>query len=294
MALGKGLSSLIPTKSNNTSNSGESQSVNSQQHQQEENVVLQVDVNNISPNSEQPRKTFEPNALKELSDSIKEKGILQPLVVIDLGSGKYELIAGERRLQASKLAGLNTVPVVIKKVKNEQEKLELALIENIQRHDLNPIEKAESFKKLQEEFHLTQEQVAKQLGKTRVGVANTMRLLELPEEIKKAVQEERVSEGHARSLLSVRDANQQKILFEAILRDKLSVRQTEEATKRVKVQSHQRSINVLDADTKDLENRLIESLGTKVLLKKTGKKGKIVIEFYSDEELKNIINRIHV
>lgn len=291
MALGKGLSSLIPTKVNNTKlDSQKNEQVSSDSSS--EGRVLQVDIHDIIPNPEQPRKTFEPNALRELADSIGDKGILQPLVVTELENGRYELIAGERRLQASKMVGLKTVPVIVKKVKNELEKLELALIENIQRHDLNPIEKAESFKRLQEQFNFTQEQIAKRLGKNRVSIANSVRLLDLPLEIQEALKQERISEGHARTILALKDPQKQKILFEAVLRDKLSVRETEEAVKKVKVRLHEREIVSVDPETKDLENRLIEILGTKVSLKKSGKNGKIIIEFYSEEELRNIVDRI--
>lgn len=291
MALGKGLSSLIPTKINNTKlDSQKNEQVSSDSSS--EGQVLQVDIHDIIPNPEQPRKTFEPNALRELADSIGDKGILQPLVVTELENGRYELIAGERRLQASKMVGLKTVPVIVKKVKNELEKLELALIENIQRHDLNPIEKAESFKRLQEQFHFTQEQIAKRLGKNRVSIANSVRLLDLPPEIQEALGQERISEGHARTILALKDSQKQKILFEAVLRDKLSVRETEEAVKKVKVRLHEREVVSVDPETKDLENRLIEILGTKVSLKKSGKNGKIIIEFYSEEELRNIVDRI--
>lgn len=290
MALGRGLSSLIPSKPNKVEikRNVVANTVNGVPG----NAILEVDINKIIPNPEQPRKNFESVALKELSQSIKDKGILQPLVVTELGNGGYELVAGERRFQASKMAGLQKVPVVITKAKTNAEKLELALIENIQRRDLNPIEKASSFKRLQDEFNLTQEEVAKRLGKNRPSIANTLRLLDLPEKIQQAIKEERISEGHARSLVAVKDSQKQDMLFKAILNDKLSVRNTEEAVKKVKVQTHKRSIGVSDPDAKDLENRLIELLGTKVSVKKTGKKGKIVIEFYSDEELNNIVNKI--
>lgn len=288
MSLGKGLSSLIPQKSNNPNQA----STLSSTGVKTDNTILQVPIEKIVPNPEQPRQVFETEALQELSDSIKDKGILQPLVVTELGNGNYELIAGERRLQASKLAGLKTVPVVVKQVGNAIEKLELALIENIQRRDLNPIEKAVSFKKLQEEFHLTQEEVAKKLGKTRSSIANTLRLLELPEEIQNAITQGKISEGHARSILAIKDPEKQKLLFSAILQDKLSVRDTEQAVKQVKVRLHDRRVAVQDPEIKSLENRLIELLGTKVSLNKKGKQGKIIIEFYSEEELRNIINRI--
>lgn len=289
MALGKGLSSLIPTKINKFNQAD----VETNKPQPAGDIVLQVDVNNIIPNPEQPRKTFNQETLKELADSIKDKGILLPLVATDLGNGQYELIAGERRLQAAKLAGLKTVPVIVKIVKNHQEKFELALIENIQRHDLNPMERAQSFKKLQEEFNLTQEQVAARLGKKRASVANTLRLLDLPEEIQQALRQERISEGHARTILALKDPQKQKILFDAVLKDRLSVRETEEAVKKIKVRLHSRVVGSIDPETKDLENRLIELLGTKVSVKKNGKKGKILIEFYSEEELSNIIDKIH-
>lgn len=291
MPLGKGLSSLIPQKSNITHQTSISSSTGNKADNT--NIVLQVPVENIVPNPEQPRQVFEIEALQELSDSIKDKGVLQPLVATELGDGNYELIAGERRLQASKLAGLKTVPVVVKQAGNAMEKLELALIENIQRRDLNPMEKAVSFKKLREEFHLTQEEVAKKLGKTRSSIANTLRLLELPEEIQNAIKEGKISEGHARSILAIKDPEKQKLLFSAILQDKLSVRDAERVVNQVKVRLHDRIVATSDPEIKSLENRLIELLGTKVSLNKKGEQGKIIIEFYSEEELNNIIKRIH-
>lgn len=290
MPLGKGLSSLIPQKSNNPNQTSALPSTGGEADNT--NTILQISIEKIVPNPEQPRQVFEIEALQELSDSIKDKGILQPLVATELGNGNYELIAGERRLQASKLAGLRTVPVIVRQAKNEMEKLELALIENIQRRDLNPMEKAVSYKRLQEEFHLTQEEVAKKLGKTRPSIANTLRLLELPKEIQNAIQEERISEGHARSILGIKDPEKQRLLFSAILQDKLSVRDTEEAVKKVRVRLHDRTVTTTDPDIKNLENRLVELLGTKVSLTKKGKQGKIIIEFYSEEELRNIVNKI--
>lgn len=290
MALGKGLLSLIPTKINKPNQTDTA----TDKPRPAGDVILRVDVNNIIPNPEQPRKTFSAEAQKELSDSIKDKGVLQPLVVTALGNGQYELIAGERRLQASKMAGLKTVPVIVNdKAKTRADKLELALIENIQRHDLNAMEKAESFKKLQEEFNLTQEQISARLGKKRTTIANTLRLLDLPENIQQALRDEKISEGHARTILALKDKDKQKILFDAVLKDRLSVRETEEAVKKVKVRLHSRVVGSIDPETKELENRLIELLGTKVSVKKNGNKGKILIEFYSEEELKNIIEKIH-
>jgi ParB family chromosome partitioning protein len=249
----------------------------------------EIEISKISPNPHQPRFHFDENKLQELSNSIKEHGIIQPIVVSRLGE-KFEIIAGERRFQAAKLAGLTKVPVIIRDV-TEQQKLELAIIENIQRHDLNPVEEARSYQKLIDEFDLNQEEAAQKLGKSRSAVANKLRILNLPVEIQKALMEGKITEGHAKAILAIENPEKQKALFDLILKSGLTVRQTENKTKEVSVRTHKRLVSV-DPEQKALEDNLSQVLNTKVKLQKSGAGGKIVIEFYSEEELRNIAENI--
>ncbi len=250
-----------------------------------------VRIIDILPNEQQPRRVFKPDELAELSASIKEKGIIQPLVVRALDEG-FELIAGERRLRASEMAGLTEVPVRIMEVTTDQEMLELSLIENLQREDLNPVELAEGYKKLQQEWGLTQEQIAKKVGKERATIANMIRLLELPETILKGLQHGEISVGHSKALLSVLGKAQQSALYKRIISDRLSVRQTEEAAKRANdpfkmIQTQ--STPSVPVYIKEYTNQLRQTLGTKVQIKKKGKKGTIQIEFYSDDDLERLM-----
>ncbi len=253
------------------------------------NSIQEIATVLIIPNPHQPRLNFDEIKLQELSDSIKEHGIIQPIVVSRSGN-QYEIIAGERRFQAAKLAGLSSVPVIVREV-TEQEKLELAIIENIQRHDLNPVEEAKSYKSLLENFDLSQEEIAKKLGKSRSAVANKLRLLTLPIEIQKALMEGRITEGHAKAILALDNPEKQRALFELILKNSLTVRQTESKAGEISVKQHKRAINI-DPEMKNLEDQLSQSLNTKVKLSKSGKGGKIIIEFYSPEELGNISDKI--
>jgi len=229
-----------------------------------------------------------------LADSIKEHGIIQPLVVIKIAPDQYELIAGERRLKASKLAGLDMVPVIIREETGEREKLELALVENIQREDLNILEEARAYKKLIEEFDLTQEEIAERVGKSRSAVANKVRLLGLPFEIQRALQAGKITEGHARSILAIENTEKQRALFELILKDNLTVRQAEDKVREVTVSTHKRRVGatVQDPVYKEKEDQIAQSLGTKVQIKKSGGGGKIIIDFYSSEELESMTGKI--
>jgi len=249
----------------------------------------EVEIAKISPNPHQPRFHFDEIKLQELSNSIKEHGIIQPIIVSRNGE-KFEIIAGERRFQAAKLAGLLKVPVVVRDV-TEQQKLELAIIENIQRHDLNPVEEARSYQKLIDDFDLSQEEAALKLGKSRSTVANKLRILSLPVEIQKALMENKITEGHAKAILAIENSEKQKALFDLILKSGLTVRQTENKTKEVSVCTHKRLVSV-DPEQKALEDNLSQALNTKVKLQKSGAGGKIVIEFYSEEELRNIAENI--
>lgn len=293
--LGKGLQSLIPPKK---SRPPEDIPIPQDEKKEEDKKsktknVLYVEIAKIERNPYQPRKDFDKTRLQELADSIKEHGILQPLVVTKAGDS-YQLIAGERRLEAAKIVGLSEVPAIIRE-SSEQEKLELALVENLQRDNLNPIEKAYAFKKLIDEFNFIQQDVAKKIGKSREAVANTLRLLDLPAEIQRAVLNNKITEGHGRAILTLPDIEKQLLLFREILKKKLSVRQAEAMARKIiktlpaKLKPKTRK----DVYLRDLEDKLSEILGTRVKLTRKGKKGKIIIEFFSQEELDSIVNKIY-
>ncbi len=263
-------------------------------------AVFQIEVERITSNPHQPRREFNEDALKELANSIREFGVLQPLVVSKIEretengtSVEYELIAGERRLMASKLAGLRTVPAIVRNISNDKEKLELAIIENIQRADLNPIETARAFAKLQDEFKLTQREIAARLGKSREAVANSVRLLNLPSEIQESISAGRVSESQARLLLSIDDISSQRKLFEEILKSNLSVREVKSRIQEINspIASAQNFVPA-NPETDFLKERLEDFLGTKIDLSRVGEGGKITISFYSEEELKAITEKL--
>ena len=253
--------------------------------------IMEIPLSAISSNPYQPRTEFDEDKLQELADSIKEHGLIQPIAVSRLSNGSYELIAGERRLEASKIAGLEKVPAVVKNV-NDQQKLELAIIENIQRHNLNVIEEARAYKRLQDEFSLTQEETAARVGKSRSTVANIMRLLNLPIEIQKALQNGKITEGHARTILAVSNPEKQRALFELILKENLNVRQTEQKVREIAIDSHTRVMRPKDPDLKGKEEELMSLLGTKVIIKKTRQGGQIVIDYYSNDEFENLFKKL--
>ncbi|MCX6766787.1 MAG: ParB/RepB/Spo0J family partition protein [Candidatus Moranbacteria bacterium] len=295
--LGRGLASLIPQKNLTADEAGKPARNNIStpakvQSEELQDDFLEVAIEKIASNPQQPRHNFDEKELADLAASIKEHGIIQPLVVVKIAPDQYELIAGERRLKASKLAGLTMVPVIIREESGEREKLELALVENIQRHDLNVLEEARAYKKLIEEFDLTQEEVADKVGKSRSAVANKVRLLALPMEIQRALTEGKISEGHARSILAIENQEKQRALFEMILKDNLTVRQTEEKVKEVTVATHQRKIGSSVSPFQVEEETFAAKLGTKVSIKKAGNGGKIMIDFYSKEELDNILSKV--
>jgi ParB family transcriptional regulator, chromosome partitioning protein len=252
--------------------------------------ILHVRVGDILPNPYQPRREFHPEELQDLTASIAEFGIIQPLTVTEKGNGMFELIAGERRLRAAKAAGLERVPVIVRAA-DEQRKLELALIENLQRADLNPIEEALSYDKLMTEFGLTQESVALRVGKSRPVVANALRLLRLPSDMQQAVGDSRLSMSMARVLCGMEEPQEQRAMFERMLKGEYNVRQAEEASRAQKPASRVR------AETKDvtilgMEEELRGALGTRVVIKKRVGKGRIEIEFFSDAELDHLVNRL--
>jgi ParB family transcriptional regulator, chromosome partitioning protein len=277
-ALGKGLGSLIPQK----------QSITEQIIPEARQEILELEVDKIIENTRQPRHYFSPSDLEDLISSIKEYGVISPLIVTRT-NGEYELIAGERRLRASRSLGLKTVPVIVREA-DEQQKLELALIENIQRQDLNAIEEALAYKALIDEFNLTQEKVAQKVGKSRSNVTNTIRLLELPEEMLEALKMGRITKSHARTLLSEPDEEKQFQIFEAMLNGGVTVREVEARVsgkmKRTKKQAAK------DPNIVAHEKRLREILGTKVEISERGGKGKVSISFYSKAELMDILDRL--
>ena len=256
---------------------------------------VMLKINEVEPNKNQPRKEFDQAALEELADSINQHGIVQPIVVTKQ-DGYYEIIAGERRWRAAKLAGLKEVPVVIKEY-SPQEVMEVALIENIQREDLNPVEEAKAYQHLIEEYKLKQEDVAKKVSKNRTTITNALRLLKLPESILNMLVSGSISGGHARGLLAIDDQKKQQKIADKIVKDKLSVREVEKLVKDdgEKSSSKQKPQKKLpqDAIYKDLEERLSKAVGTKVRIqRKNATQGKIEIEYYSNDELDSITNKL--
>ena len=247
--------------------------------------LVEVDVNAISPNPRQPRTVMDEAALAELADSIRDHGILQPVVVTRSGAG-YTLVAGERRWRASKLAGLGTIPAVVKEITPNQ-LLEVALVENIQREDLGPLEEAAAYKQLIEELGLTQEEAARRVGKSRSAVANSLRLLNLLPEANEALERGLITEGHARTLLSLATPEEQRKLLAAMLSGRFTVRAAEESARRASPKKA-----APDRDTAELEERFREALRTKVELHRGRRGGRVVIHFYSDEELDAIYQAI--
>jgi len=284
--LGKGLDSLIPRKF--------AKDTIAEPHREfllddDKNKILQVPVDAIAANPQQPRTVFDHEDLESLIESIRLHGIIQPLVVTKSGAG-YELIAGERRLRASKILGLATVPVIIREA-GEQEKLELALIENIQRRNLNPIEKAVAYQKLVTEYNLSQEEAAEKLGVSRPSLANTLRFLDLPVEIQRSLAREEITEGHAKVIAGLPNEKEQLDFLKKIVQYNFTVRDAERARQKTRPAAV-RSVTRRDPEVEDKENSLREKLNTKVNIKKKGGQGEIVIEFYSEEELDSIINQI--
>lgn len=254
----------------------------------------EISVDLIQPNPWQPRKAFGQESLEELAQSIREHGVLQPLVVVPVGDGTYQLIVGERRLRASKLAGLAKVPAIVRDAMEERHKLELALIENIQRHNLDPIEEALAYKQLIDQYQMSQEEISKKMGKARPTITNTLRLLHLPLKIQRAVAERIISEAHARTLLGLPGMEKQLALFEMILKENMTVRALEhkvrELTQRSVVSKASRI--PVDPEVAALESELRGKLGTKVKVQKSGETGRITIEFYSSEELNGFLDKV--
>lgn len=255
-----------------------------------DSTIQELEIAKIIANPYQPRTQFKPEALQELSDSIREHGVIQPVVVTETANG-YELVVGERRFRASQLAGLTKIPAIVKKTLHDQTKLEVALIENIQRQELNAIEEARGYDRLIKSFNLTQDQVAKKVGKSRSAVANTLRLLNLPAEIQRGVIEGRISEGHARAILGLGDIEKMILMYATILEQGLNVRQVENKVREIVVK---RKMDAAMPDPKlmAIESELRGKLGAQVKIQRQGRGGKITIDFYSDEDLEEIMNRM--
>lgn len=286
--LGKGLDSLIPDTIGEKKGKADSGNKTDSGSEKQETLVK---ITKVEPNREQPRKNFDEDALLELADSIKQFGLLQPILVQDR-KDYYEIIAGERRWRAAKLAGLKEVPVIIKNL-TEQEIVEISLIENIQREDLNPIEEAQAYKKLLTEFHLKQDEVAERVSKSRTAVTNSMRLLKLCDEVQQMVIDDMISTGHARAILSVENPEEQYSLAQKIFDEKLSVRDVEKLVKNlhkpVKTKKVTENEN-LEIIYQDLEEKLKSALGTKVVISSKGAgAGKIEIEFFSHDDMDRLV-----
>ncbi len=252
--------------------------------------IRELDISLIVANPYQPRKIFNPEALQELADSIREHGVIQPVVVTETDNG-YELVVGERRFRASQLAGLEKVPAIVKKSMGDQTKLEVALIENIQRQELNSIEEAQAYQQLMDKFDLTQAEVAVKVGKSRSGVANTLRLLQLPAEIQRGIIEGKIFEGHGRAILTLPDIERQLLMYKKIVDQNMNVRQVEAEVREF---ARRRKMDAAMPDPKlmAIETQLRGKLGTQVKVSRQGRGGKITIEFFSDEDLADILSRI--
>jgi ParB family chromosome partitioning protein len=286
-ALGKGLSALIPEKKVRL----DIDDVQSEQKQTQNGQVVHLDVVSIDYNSFQPRQEYDLNKLEKLKSSIEERGVLQPILVRAKSNGRYEVIAGERRLRAVQLLKLPKIPVIVREL-TDHECLVLALIENVQREDLNPIEEAMAYKRLVEEFSFTQDEISKSVSKDRSTVSNLMRLLKLPDYIQFSLSKGDISVGHARALLSINDDETRGLYFQRVLEKNLSVRELEDLVQKIKLSDPE---NKKKKDVKkipellDLEDQLQLHFGTKVKISRSAKRGKIVLEYYTKEDLDRII-----
>lgn len=291
--LGKGLDSLIPTNVMMESEVKHATVSIASSPEEGKDGTLMVKLSKVEPNREQPRKNFDEDSLQELAESLKQFGMLQPILVQNRGD-YYEIIAGERRWRAAKIAGLKEVPVIVREL-TDQEIVEISLIENIQREDLNPIEEAQAYKRLLTEFHLKQDEVAERVSKSRTAVTNSMRLLKLCDEVQKMVVDDMISTGHARALISIEDPEEQYLIAQKIFDEKLSVREVEKLVKDLhKPPKPPKEENkTLQAIYQEISERLKQSLSTKVSVSaKQNGAGKIEIEFYNHEDLERLLERI--
>ena len=274
-ALGRGFSALFPDTVT----------------EEEDRGLFYCPIESISPNPHQSRQSFGESELAELAQSIKEKGVIQPILVTKTKDG-FQLIAGERRWRAAQKAGLDKIPALIRDV-SPAEALQIALIENIQRQDLNPIEEAAAYQELLQEFNFTQEALSARIGKNRTTIANFLRLLKLPDDVQRDIIDGRLSAGHARVLVSIDSPSTQRKIRDLVIKRSLSVRQTEALAKRFLASRRPEAIrDAIDSYLESLVNNLQDSLGTKVAIERKGKKGRIIIEFYSDDELGRLVERL--
>lgn len=289
--LGKGLGNLIPESDKEAQKTKVVEKVVEKKVIVKEPAETIVEINEVEPNKNQPRRTFDEDALLELAESIKQHGVIQPLIVKKRDK-YYEIIAGERRWRAAKMAGLKEIPIVIKDL-SDQEIMEVALIENIQREDLNPIEEAQAYQRLIKEYNYKQDELAERVSKSRVAVTNSMRLLKLDERVQKMIIDDMISAGHARALLAITDSEKQYTIAMKVFDEKLSVRETEKLIKNLDKQVKPKVNTTPENDFiyRDIENKLKESMGTKVIIhNKDNNKGKIEIEYYSQDDFERIVD----
>ncbi|MDR1940894.1 MAG: ParB/RepB/Spo0J family partition protein [Endomicrobium sp.] len=280
-ALGRGLESLIPSLSGNKTQHGE--------------AVITIPLSKIKPNRFQPRQNFDKTKLQELADSIKTHGLAQPiLVAASVVPGEYEIIAGERRYRASKLAGNKDIKAIVKQSADDKERFDLALIENLQRQDLDPVEEAKAYKRLIEEFGHTHEEISSVIGKERSVISNTLRLLSLPEDIQNLISEGKISAGHGRMLAGIEDETQLRVLVEQILNEKLSVRAVEKLTADMKPEKKVKTSKKQEIELIHLKEEIQRKLGTKANISGSSKKGKIEIFYYSLEDLERIAAELNL
>lgn len=270
--LGKGLGALITSA------------------ESDQTGIKELKINEVEPNLDQPRKHFDDEKLQQLADSIRQHGVVQPLIVKKEGD-TYKIVAGERRWRAARLAGLQNVPAVVREYSNKQV-MEIALIENLQREDLNPIEEAEAFEKLLSEYEMTQDEVSKAVGRSRSAIANSVRLLSLQEKVRGHLIHGQISSGHARALLSINDQEVQEKAAEEIIKRELNVRETEKLVKKLLTVKEKKKPKKLDEEYKSIEEKFQEIFGTRVRLQTNNKKGKITIEYYSMDELERIVEMV--
>ena len=304
MTLGKGLESLIPPQNNKAAQTSGNENAPIARDKKifASDAIFHIEIDKISPNPYQPRKDFDEESLKELAASIRELGIIQPLIVSKIeketstgATVEYQLIAGERRLKAAKIAGLERVPVIVKRINQAAERMEMAIVENIQREDLNPVETARAYARLSDEFGLTQREIAVKLGKSRETIANTLRLLNLPTEIQDSVAEGKINESQARLLLAINDLSKQKDIFHDILKNNLSVRELKNRIRKTVEHPLENDVEKqIDPEVHHFQERLEELLGAPVKIEKNKEGGKIIISFFSSEEIKGIIGKINL
>lgn len=277
-ALGRGLGALIPEM---------------EDEENQTDGIKEIDINEIAPAADQPRKNFDEEKIQKLAESIKEHGVLQPILVKKDGK-YYKIIAGERRWRAARIAGLKNVPIIEKKL-TDREAMEISLIENLQREDLNPIEEAQAYKKLMDDFKLTQEDIAKRVGKSRPAITNSIRLLSLDERVSNYLIDGTISEGHGKVLASINDKNLQFEIAKKIIDENLNVRQTEKLIKKIEGKKEDKEkVIKKEVYIKDIENRMGNYFGTKVTINKGRKKGKIEIEYYSKDDLERIVEMLNL